>query len=333
MRKQTIFFEKKPKIISTNTIVGPKEGIGPLNSYFDKILDNDKYNQKTFEKSESFMQMYAIKHAMENVGLVDNDIGALISGDLINEIIASSFSAKEFSIPYMGIYGACSTFGEGLTIGSTLVSGGFLDKVIVAASSHYSSIERQYRFPLELGTQPTPTSQWTVTGAGCCILSADCNDNNCPEIDCATIGKVTELGIDDANNMGAAMAPAAVDTTLAHFKDTGRDFGYYDMVLTGDLGRFGRSIYIDMMAENGFTIRNGYNDCGALIYEENKKAVQGGSGAGCATVVFNSLVYKKMKEKKLRKVLLIPTGALLSKVSALQGEAIPCIAHAVSISI
>jgi len=324
--KQTIFFSKKPVVISHHSVVGPKEGKGPLGFYFDVTLQDDKNNEDNFEKCETSMQIEAIKGAIKKCGKSESDINAIIAGDLINEITASSFSAREFTIPFLGVYNACSTFGESLIFGSTLISGGFLDTVACLTSSHFSTVERQFRFPLELGTQPTPTSQWTVTGSGCTILSSE---GNGLKIDCATVGKVVDLGINDANNMGGAMAPAAVDTVLQHLKDTGRDINYYDYIFTGDLGRFGRSLFVDLMAQAGIEVKDNYNDCGSIIFDD-KKSVQGGSGAGCVSSVFNGYIVKEVKKKKNAKLLLIPTGALLSKVSSLQGETIPCIAHAVS---
>jgi stage V sporulation protein AD len=325
--KQTVFFKKKPVIISSYTVAGPKESKGPLGEYFDMKLRDDKQSQKTFEKSESMMQIDAINGALNKCGKKFDDIGAIISGDLVNEITASSFCAREFPIPYLGVYDACSTFGESLIVASSLISGSFLENAVCISSSHFSSIERQFRFPLELGTAPTPTSQWTVTGAGCSVLSGS---GEGLKIESATIGKVIDLGIKDANNMGGAMAPAAVDTIIQHLKDTGRDLNYYDYIFTGDLGRFGETMFKDLMEKEGFKVGDNYNDCGGIIFDDNK-AVQGGSGAGCVSTVFNSFIVKKLMTKKGSKLLLMPTGALLSKVSSLQGETIPCICHAVSI--
>lgn len=325
--KHTIWFNKKPVIICTNTVVGPKESEGPLGNYFDVKLDNDK-SEDTYELSESQMQIDAFKGALTKCGKKEEDISAIISGDLVNEIIVSTFCACKYNIPYLGIYGACSTFGESLIIGSTMISGGFMDNVSCIASSHFSTIERQYRYPLELGTQATPTAQWTVTGAGCAILG---EHGSGPKITCATIGKVIDLGINDASNMGAAMAPAAVDTVITHLNETHRNLDYYDMIYTGDLGKFGRSLFIDLMAKADYKVSDNYNDCGAIIYDEDQKTIQGGSGAGCSTVVFGGYLFKLLKEKKINKLLLVPTGALLSKVSSLQGESIPCISHAIAI--
>lgn len=325
---QTIIFRKPPIITANYTVVGPKEGKGPLGESFDVRLTDDKNNQKTYEKGESSMQLMAIRGALSNCNKTESDIGALIAGDLVNEIIASSFAAKDLDVPFLGVYNACSTFAEALIIGSSLVTAGLIDTAACMSSSHFSTVERQFRYPLELGTQPTPTSQWTVTGAGCSILSSE---GDGPKVECATIGKVIDMGVNDANNMGGAMAPAAVDTIRTHLQDTGRSLDYYDMVFTGDLGKFGNSLARDLLTKEGIAVGDNFNDCGAIIFGNDPKVTQGGSGAGCVSVVFNGHLVKQMREKNLNKLLLVPTGALLSKVSSLQGESIPCIAHAISV--
>lgn len=324
--KQTIWFKKTPYIHSYSSVVGPKEANGPLGGYFDIKLKDDKNNQKTYEMSESTMQVQAIKLAVINGDLKECDIGVIISGDLTNEITCSSFAARAFPIPFLGMYDACSTFGEAVIVASALISGGFMDKAACVTSSHFSSIERQFRYPLELGTQPTPTSQWTVTGAGCSILSSQGGNI---AVECATIGKVVDMGITDANNMGAAMAPAAADTMLRHLEETGRGIDYYDYIFTGDLGKFGKTLFVDLLDKAGINVKSNYNDCGAMIYDD-EKSVQGASGAGCVSTVFNSFILKELMTEPGCKLLLIPTGALLSKVSSLQGETIPSVAHAVS---
>ena len=274
------------------------------------------------------MQITAVKGAIKRANKQEIDIQAIIAGDLVNEIIASTFAAKSFTIPYLGVYNACSTFAEAIVFASSLISGDLRKTIACVTSSHFSSVERQYRYPLELGTQPTPTSQWTVTGAGCTILSSE---GQGAYVECATLGRVIDMGIKDANNMGGAMAPAAVDTMLQHIRDTGREPNYYDMIFTGDLGRFGSSLFKDLMMKSGYSMGENYNDCGAIIFS-GSKAHQGGSGAGCANVVFTAYLLKQLSKTKNKRLLLIPTGALLSKVSSLQGESIPCIAHAISIT-
>ena len=327
--KTTLFFKNKPSIIGTSTIVGPKEGEGNLAKYFDKIIDDDKFGEKTFEKAECKMLTYAIEHSIKNAGLKLDDIDAILSGDLLNQIISSSFSAREFNIPYLGVYNACSTMTEALLLSAALIDGGYMENTVAATGSHFSTAERQYRYPLELGCVRPPQSQWTVTGAGSAVISA--RQGDFPKITCATIGKVTDFGVTDANNMGAAMAPAAMTTLLTHFKNTKLAPDYYDLIITGDLGALGSRLLKDIMKERGVNIDLNHVDCGELIFNIDEKEYQGGSGAGCSATVFNSSIYDKLKRKKLNKVLFVATGALLSTVSTQQGETIPAIAHAVSI--
>ena len=275
------------------------------------------------------MLTYAIEHAIKNSGLKISDIGLLISGDLLNQIISSSFSARQFDIPFLGVYNACSTMSEAFAIGATFVDGGYYENVVAATGSHFSTAERQYRYPLELGCIRPPQSQWTVTGAGGAVISSIKGDF--PKITFATFGKVTDYGVVDANNMGAAMAPAARRTLITHFEDTCRTPDYYDVILTGDLGALGSRILKHLMREKGYNIDKNHVDCGELIYNIDEREYQGGSGAGCSAVTFNSYFYKKLTEKKINRVLFIATGALLSTTSSQQGESIPSVAHAVAI--
>ena len=328
--KQTYVFENvRPKIVGRYSIVGPKEGEGSLPEYFDKVLDDDLIGQKTFEIAESKMLHKTIEGAVEKAGLKMEDVDLLMSGDLLSQTFASNFAARELDVPFAGLYGACSSFGEGLALASLLIDGGATEKIAVASSSHFSSAERQYRFPLELGNQRTPTSQWTVTGAGGAVISSIKGDF--PKITFATFGKVTDYGVVDANNMGAAMAPAARRTLITHFEDTCRTPDYYDVILTGDLGALGSRILKHLMREKGYNIDKNHVDCGELIYNIDEREYQGGSGAGCSAVTFNSYFYKKLTEKKINRVLFIATGALLSTTSSQQGESIPSVAHAVAI--
>jgi stage V sporulation protein AD len=327
---QTIKLANPPSIVSTASIVGPKEGEGPLKDYFDIILDDDYWGQESWEKSESKMQEEAIKLAITKANLCENDIEYLFSGDLLNQIITSSYSAKQFSIPYFGLYGACSTMSESLSLGSIAIDGGYADKVVCATSSHFSTAERQYRFPLEYGTQRPFSAQWTVTGAGACVLSSQ---GQGPYITYITTGKVIDAGIDDVNNMGSAMAPAAADTIIQHFKDTGFNIDEYELIITGDLGAIGKSVLLDLMKQEGYDISEIYTDCGIKIFENKKQDTHaGGSGCGCSAVVLNGYVFSEMQKGSFNKVLFISTGALHSPTSSLQGETIPGIAHAVTIS-
>lgn len=329
MSGSTIRFYNKPSIIATSTIAGPKEAEGNIGKYIEKKVNDDTLGEKTYEKAECKMLTYAIEHAIKNSGLKISDIGLLISGDLLNQIISSSFSARQFDIPFLGVYNACSTMSEAFAIGATFVDGGYYENVVAATGSHFSTAERQYRYPLELGCIRPPQSQWTVTGAGGAVISSI--KGNFPKITFATFGKVTDYGVVDANNMGAAMAPAARRTLITHFEDTCRTPDYYDVILTGDLGALGSRILKHLMREKGYNIDKNHVDCGELIYNIDEREYQGGSGAGCSAVTFNSYFYKKLTEKKINRVLFIATGALLSTTSSQQGESIPSVAHAVAI--
>ncbi|HYF83534.1 MAG TPA: stage V sporulation protein AD [Clostridia bacterium] len=326
---QTLKLSSPPSMISNASIVGPKEGEGPLAQFFDNILKDDYFGEESWEKAESKMLKEAVKNAIKASGRSNTNINFMFAGDLLNQIVSSSFAARELQIPFVGLYGACSTMAESICMGSMLIDGGFGEAVVCATSSHFSSAERQYRFPLEQGVQRPPFAQWTVTGAGATVLA---EAGNGPFITCVTIGKVMDFGIKDANNMGAAMAPAAVDTITAHLNETGRSPEYYDLILTGDLGNIGKAITLDMMQKEGFDIKKVYNDCGSMIYDGAKQDTDaGGSGCGCSAVVLNGYIAKEMKKGNLNRVLLVATGALLSPTTSWQGESIPSIAHAVAI--
>lgn len=325
---RTIIFKNKPTIIGRSTVAGPKEAHGAIAKYIDVKLEDDMFGQDTFEKAETKILYTAIKNAIDISKLKEDDIDTIIAGDLLNQIIASTFSVRNFRTGYLGIYNACATFSESLILGATLIDGKYLNNVVCASSSHFSSAERQYRYPLELGSTRPPQSQWTVTGAGASVISSK---GNGPKITCATIGRVIDFGISDANNMGAAMAPAACDTLFTHFKETGFCPSDYDLIATGDLGTLGSRIFKDLIWEKGYDVEKQHIDCGELVYNLAEEEYQGGSGAGCSALVFNSFIVDKLKKGKYKKVLLIATGALLSSVSAQQGDSIPGIAHAVCI--
>ena len=325
---QTIFFKNKPRIIATGTIAGPKESAGIVGKYVDKTLTDDMFGESTYEKAECKMLTYAINQAIANAGETQQSVDLLVSGDLLNQIISASFAARDFDFPFLGVYGACSTLAESYAIAAALINAGYYQKIVAATGSHFSSAERQYRYPLELGCTRPPQSQWTVTGAGGAFIASE---GSSLAITGATLGKVVDFGITDVNNMGAAMAPAAADTILNHLRDTGRNADYYDLIVTGDLGALGSRIVKDLMWEKGVDIHENHVDCGEIIYNVLEDEFQGGSGAGCSAVVFNSYIYDKLKKRELNRVLLAATGALLSTVSSGQGESIPCICHAVSI--
>ena len=328
---QTIKFDTPPTITSTACIVGPKESDGPLASYFDKCLDDEFWGEETWEKAESKIIKETTSMAIAKSNISAQNIDFCFAGDLLNQCISSSFGLRESNIPFLGVFGACSTFVESMSLGSVFIDGEAAENILCATSSHFCSAEKQFRFPLELGNQRPPTSQWTVTGSGAVILS---KNGNGPFITHITPGKIVDLGIKDANNMGAAMAPAAVDTMLTHFKDTGRNPSYYDLILTGDLGHIGKEILVDMMKTHGYNVKSNYNDCGVLIFDKaSQDTHSGGSGCGCCAAVFSGYVFKQLQDKKIKRVLLIATGALMNSTSSQQGESIPGIAHAISIEL
>lgn len=327
--KQTVRLDSKPRIIATTSVVGPKEGEGPLKDYFDVILDDDLNGQESFEKAESSMMYKAIQETIRKGGLKEKDINYLVAGDLLNQTAASNFAARDIDIPFLGLYGACSTMSESLSIAAILIDGGFADYAVAATSSHFSSAERQFRFPLEMGNQRTPTSQWTVTGAGSMLLG---REGNSPYVTYITIGKIKDYGQTDPNDMGSAMAPAAVDTIKQHLMDTRRKPEDYDLIVTGDLGKVGKSITIQLLKEYEYDISKNYIDCGDEIFDKERQKVNcGGSGCGCSAVVSCGYIYKNMIHGNLKKVLIVSTGALMSTTTSLQGESIPGIAHAVAI--
>lgn len=326
--KQTIYFENPPSILETSSIVGPKEGEGPLKDYFDKIECDDTCGANSFEKAEEYFSYESVKLLLDKTRIKKEDIDYLIGGDLLNQIITTNTTAKKFKIPYYGVYGACSTFAEGMHIASFIITGGAANNIIVSASSHFSSAERQYRSPLESGVQRKMTAQWTVTGAGSLIVSSSTKG---PFITHITTGIVEDYGIKDANNMGTAMAPAAVETIISHFKDTGYKPSDYDLIITGDLGKVGNKIALDLLIKEGYNVTGKLSDCGVEIFDENQDTHARGSGAGCSAVVFSGCLFKKLLNKELNKILFVPTGALLSTTTSLQGDSIPSIAHAVTI--
>jgi stage V sporulation protein AD len=326
---QTVEIESKPRIISTYNIVGPKEGQGPLREYFDKILKDDLNGTDSFEKAETSLLYTAVSESIKKAKLKETDINYLLAGDLLNQLFSSTFAARDLNIPFLGLYGACSTMAESLSIGAMIMEGGMANYVVAATSSHFSAAERQYRLPLEMGSQRAPTAQWTVTGSGAMVLG---KKGDFPYVTHVTTGKVKDYGITDVNNMGVSMAPAAVDTLKQHFMDTGRKPSYYDIIATGDLGITGRQFTEELLLEYKYDMKGHYIDCGEEIFDRQKQGTNaGGSGCGCSAVVATGYLYKNMLKGKFNKVLLVSTGALLSPTSALQGETIPGIAHAVAI--
>ena len=327
---QTVALSNPPSVMGHGNVVGKKEGEGPLKEYFDYIDKDDTFGQASWEKSESEMQKQALTNALDKAGQSVSNLDFLFAGDLLNQCISSSYAARGQDVSFFGLYGACSTMGEGLSLAAMTLDGGFGQWTAAVASSHFCTAERQYRNPLEYGSQRTPTAQWTVTGAGAVVLA---KDGPGPYITHCTIGKIVDKGIKDANNMGAAMTPAAVETLKAHFQDTGRTPGYYDLIVTGDLGILGRELLLELMEREGYDLSANHTDCGILIFDAQAQDVHsGGSGCGCSASVLTGHLLPGMKQGRWDNILFCPTGALHSPTAAMQGESIPGICHAVAIS-
>ncbi len=330
--KQTIKLENTPKILNTSSMVGPKEMQGPLSSYFELHTDDIFFGEKSFEKAESKIMKTCVDNLIAKNGLSKEDIDYIFAGDLLNQCISSAYCIRDLNIPFFGLYGACSTFCEGLMLASLFVNAGYAQKVIATTSSHFCSAERQFRMPLEHGNQLSPTAQCTVTASGSALIVPKDVNSDSPYITYVTPGKIVDMGIKDMTNMGAAMAPSAYSTIKAHLQDTGRSIDYYDAIVTGDLGIIGSDILKDLFKEDGLDISEIHNDCGVLIYDKDSQDTHcGGSGCGCMASVFSGYFYEQLKTKKLNKILIVATGALMSPVSSQQGESIPGIAHAVAI--
>ncbi len=328
--RQSLRFNFPPSILSYASIVGKKEGEGPLAAYFDEIHEDTKFGQETWEKAESQMQTLALQTALKKGDISSASVDMLFAGDLLNQCIGTSFAARGTDIPFYGLYGACSTMAESLSLAAMAVEGGFANHAAAMTSSHFASAERQYRLPLEYGGQRTPTAQWTVTGSGAVILKPY---DQPPYIRGITTGKIVDLQIKDANNMGAAMAPAFVDTVIAHFQDTGLKPSDYDLIVSGDLGQVGKELALDLFRREGYNLKGLVDDCGTMIFDLKGQDVHaGGSGCGCSGVVLCGYLMEKLKSRKYRNILFCGTGALLSPVSTQQGESIPAICHAVAIS-
>ena len=325
---KTVTFSKGPRITSSYTIVGPLEGKGPHALDFDEILPDDTLSQKTAEKTERVMLEMALEKTLQQHNTKLEDIQFFIAGDLLNQITSSALAASSYPAPFLGIYGACSTFAEALGLGAVLLQGDFASQVLIGTASHYQTAERQFRYPIELNVQHIKTNQITVTGAAAAVLSfADRG----PRITHATFGSVTDMGLKDANDMGSAMAPAAFQTIKQHLSDTGRTLADYDMVLTGDLATQGSKMLRLLLDKEGFSDLDRLQDGGKQIFGKTQKAGAGGSGAACIAVMTLGYALNMLKSAKARRVLVVATGALLSALTVLQGESIPCIAHAIAL--
>lgn len=331
--RQTVCLPSRPGIISFASSAGPKEHEGPYGEKFDRVLKDELDGQDSFEAAERHMLESTVHLCAQKAKIPLEQVQMLLSGDLLNQIISAGFAARNLAIPFYGLYGACSTMTESLSIGGMLADGGYADRLICATCSHFCTAERQYRAPLELGNQRTPTAQWTVTGSGAVMLASGAAKGKAKAVlTHTTCGKVIDLGIKDQNNMGAAMAPAAADTLLAHFRDTGRSFDDYDLVVTGDLGRLGRELLLELLEQDGVRVEEKkLKDCGCEIFDAKQDTHCGGSGCGCAASMLGAWLLPQVCSGRIGRLLFMATGALLSPTSAMQGESIPGVAHAVVI--
>ena len=327
--KQTILLDNPPTITAWASVAGKKESEGPLSAHYDVTMQDPYFGQRTWELAEKKIQQMALQELMRKAEIKGSDLGLVLSGDLLNQCIGSSFTLRNSGVPHLGLYGACSTMAESLLLGSLIVSGFKYDNVVAMTSSHFASSERQYRFPLGYGGQRTPTAQWTVTGAGAALLNS-CGSG--PKVEACTIGTVCDLGIKDANNMGAAMAPAALSTITTHLNDRNMSANDFDLIVTGDLGQLGKDILLTMSQQQGLSLGGKLTDCGTLVFDVTKQDVHcGGSGCGCSAITLCGYLLNKLRSGKLKRILFCGTGALLSPTSTQQGLPIPGVCHAVSI--
>ncbi len=333
--RRTVAFSSTPRIIAGESVVSKMEGEGPLGKFFDTVLEDDTWGEKTWELAERKMFVHVVKMALDKAGLAASEADLLLGGDLLNQLITANYAARELNIPFLGLYSACSTMAESLLVGAMLMDGGYAAHIACAAASHFCTAERQYRMPLEMGTQAVPTAQRTVTGAGCTILAdASCRDKSQFQsifITHGAIGRVVDLGVADIANMGAAMAPAAADTLVAHLQDTGFRPEHYDVIVTGDLGKLGSELFLELCKKEGVDVGERHVDCGNIIFSPDQNVNCGGSGCGCSAVTLNGYLLKRMEAKDFRRMFFMATGALMSTTSGMQGESIPGIAHGVAI--
>ena len=327
--RRTVALEHPPSVISYANIGGKLEGEGPLREHFDELDQDSFFGEKTWEKAESAMQKRVLQRALDQIKLKPGDLDYIFAGDLLNQCIGSSFGLREFGVPFYGLYGACSTMGESLSLAAMAIDGGFAEKAAAMTSSHFCTAERQYRMPVPYGNQRTPTAQWTATAAGAVIVTSQMRPG--PRVARVTIGRVKDKGIKDANNMGAAMAPAAYETLKAHFEDTGLAPDHYDLILTGDLGKLGHEIVTDLFDRDGVKLNN-YNDCGLILFDREEQDVHAGaSGCGCSASVLCGYVLPGLLAGRWRRILFCPTGALHSPTATMQGESIPGVCHALAL--
>ena len=318
-------------ITASASVVGTKEGEGPLCDYFDEIGEDDKFGCDTWEGAESALQRKALSLAIKKSGMKQEDISFLLAGDLLGQSMASAFGMKDFQIPFIGLYGACSTSGLSIAVATMLIAGGMAENVACVTSSHFASAEKEFRFPLDYGNQKPLSATTTVTGSGAFLLTTNKTENNLARVSALTIGKIIDLGIKDSMNMGACMAPAAADTICRHLREFERTPSDYDHIVTGDLGMVGQTALFDLLLKKGIDISAQHMDCGIEIYDETQDAHAGGSGCGCAAVTLAGYLLKKIQEGTFHRILFVPTGALLSKVSFNEGKTIPGVAHAIEL--
>jgi len=327
--RSTLSFANRPVIVATASVAGPDEGRGPLGAEFDEVKKDRLLGLGSWEKAESQFLTEAITMAMGKAKVDQSQVDVLAAGDLLNQIISADYSARGLSIPFLGLYGACSTMAEALIVAAMAVDGGYADYALAATSSHFDTAERQFRYPVEHGTQRPPTTQWTATGAGAALVGSS---GNGPVITAATIGMVIDYNQKNINDMGGAMAPAAADTIARHLEGTGRRPEDYDLIVTGDLAAVGRPLAADLLREKGYELGDRFDDCGLILYDRRKQDVHaGGSGCACSALVYTGYIHKLLQRGQYRRVLLVGTGALFSPTSSQQGESIPGIAHAVEI--
>ena len=327
--RQSFILPEKPVITHWASVAGKKEGEGPLAEHYDVISQDTYFGQKTWEQGEKKLQQLALEALITKARLHRYDIDTVYSGDLLNQCIGSSFSLRNMGIPHLGLYGACSTMAESLLLAAMTVAGGYGDKIVAMTSSHFASSERQYRFPLGYGGQRTPTAQWTVTGSGAALV---CNEGKGPKIESCTVGCVRDLGIQDANEMGPAMAPAALDTIRAHFDDLKVAPEDFDLIVTGDLGKLGKEILLELARRDGIQLGGKLVDCGTMVFDLDTQDVHsGGSGCGCSAITLCGYLLEQLNTGKLQRILFCGTGALLSPTSTQQKLPIPGVCHAVSI--
>ncbi len=333
--RASVRLERPVYILNSASVVGTKEGQGPLGLLFDKVGRDDMFGCKTWEEAESALQKEAVGLALEKAGLRPEDISYIFAGDLLGQSMATSFGISSYQIPLLGVYGACSTCGESLALGAMSIAGGFADKVACVTSSHFASAEKEFRFPLDYGSQRPLSATWTVTGSGAFVLSDEPEGGGRKaraRISAMTVGKVVDYGLKDSMNMGACMAPAAAFTLEQHFADFAGQPEEYDKIITGDLGKVGQRVLIDLLRKKGYDISEQHMDCGLEIYDAASQDTHaGGSGCGCSAVTLSAYILKQLEEGNWKKVLFMPTGALLSKTSFNEGMSVPGIAHGVVI--